>query len=116
MGMLMTTFGVTNPIILLVAALIVGTTVGIVNGLLLTKLKLPHPFVSTLGMKFVLAGLALFVVSTRTISGFPDAVTCRRRIFWWANRYNTRRRHSACGYQAPFTYETSLAATLAIPA
>ena len=75
MGMLMTTFGVTNPIILLVAALIVGTTVGIVNGLLLTKLKLPHPFVSTLGMKFVLAGLALFVVSTRTISGFPDAVT-----------------------------------------
>ena len=47
---------------------------------------------------------------------FPDAVTCRRRIFWWANRYNTRRRHSACGYQAPFSYEASLAAALAIPA
>ena len=75
MAMLMTTFGVTNPILLLLSALIVGTLVGIVNGLLLTKLKLPHPFVSTLGMKFVLAGLALFVVSTRTISGFPDAVT-----------------------------------------
>lgn len=75
MAMLMTTFGVTSPIVLLLAALVVGTLVGIVNGLLLTKLKLPHPFVSTLGMKFVLAGLALFVVSTRTISGFPDAVT-----------------------------------------
>jgi len=75
MAMLMTTFGVTNPVLLLLSALIVGTLVGIVNGLLLTKLKLPHPFVSTLGMKFVLAGLALFVVSTRTISGFPDAVT-----------------------------------------
>lgn len=75
MAMLMTTFGITSPILLLVAALITGTAVGIANGLLLTKLKLPHPFVSTLGMKFVLAGLALFVVSTRTISGFPEPVT-----------------------------------------
>lgn len=75
MAMLMTSFGITSPILLLVAALVVGTLVGIINGLLLTKLKLPHPFVSTLGMKFVLAGLALFVVATRTTSGFPDAVT-----------------------------------------
>lgn len=75
MAMLMTSFGVTSPFLLLTAALVVGTVVGVVNGVLLTKLKLPHPFVSTLGMKFVLAGLALFVVSTRTISGFPDAVT-----------------------------------------
>lgn len=28
---------------------------------------------------------------------FPDAVTCRRRIFWWANRYNTRRRSIGVG-------------------
>lgn len=75
MAMFMTTFGISSPIILLPAALITGTLVGVVNGLLLTKLKLPHPFVSTLGMKFVLAGLALFVVATRTISGFPDSVT-----------------------------------------
>ena len=44
---------------------------------------------------------------------WPDATTCRRAIFRWANRYNTRRRHSACGYQSPFTYETTLTATLA---
>lgn len=47
------------------------------------------------------------------VHAFPDAATCRRRLFWWANRYNTRRRHSACGYQSPFTYEATLAATLA---
>ncbi len=46
---------------------------------------------------------------------FPNAETCRRRIFWWANRYNTRRRHSASNYQAPFTYETTLTATWPSP-
>lgn len=75
MGMLLSKLSITNPIILLIACLLTGTAVGCVNGLLLTKLKLPHPFVSTLGMKNVLAGLALFVVSTKTISGFPKGVT-----------------------------------------
>ena len=42
---------------------------------LLTKMYLPHPFVSTLGMKNVFCGLALLVVATKTISGFPAAVT-----------------------------------------
>ncbi|ROR31572.1 ribose transport system permease protein [Mobilisporobacter senegalensis] len=75
MGMLIDKFGITNPIVLLGACLITGTAIGCANGLLLTKLHLPHPFVSTLGMKNVLCGLALFVVSTKTISGFPNAVT-----------------------------------------
>lgn len=75
MAFLMVTFGVTNPIVLLGMALIVGTVVGLVNGVLLTKLQLPHPFVSTLGMKYVLAGLALFLLATRTISGFDPGVT-----------------------------------------
>lgn len=74
-GMLLSRFGIENSFILIVAAIISGTFVGIVNGVLLTKLKLPHPFVSTLGMKNVLAGLALYVVATRTISGFPAGVT-----------------------------------------
>lgn len=75
MGMLLSKFGVTNPAILLIACITTGTVIGATNGILLTKLHLPHPFVSTLGMKNVLAGLALFVVSTRTISGFPEAIT-----------------------------------------
>jgi transposase InsO family protein len=33
----------------------------------------------------------------------------------WATRYNTRRRHSYLGHQAPNTYETSLMATLQQP-
>jgi transposase InsO family protein len=43
---------------------------------------------------------------------FSDEVSCRREIFRWATRYNTRRRHSYLGHQAPNTYETQLAATL----
>lgn len=75
MGMLLDKCSVTNPVILLGACLLTGIVVGCANGLLLTKLHLPHPFVSTLGMKNVLSGLALFVVSTRTISGFPKSIT-----------------------------------------
>lgn len=75
MAFLMITFGIHNPFVLLLAALLTGSIVGFVNGALLTKLKLPHPFVSTLGMKYVLAGLALFILATRTVSGFPEGVT-----------------------------------------
>jgi transposase InsO family protein len=43
---------------------------------------------------------------------FADQASCRRQIFRWATRYNTRRRHSYLGQQAPNTYENQLAATL----
>jgi transposase InsO family protein len=45
-------------------------------------------------------------------SAWPDELTCRRELFRWATRYNTRRRHSWCGQQAPDTYEQQHAATL----
>jgi transposase InsO family protein len=41
-----------------------------------------------------------------------DELTCRREIFRWATRYNTRRRHSWCRQQSPNTYEQQHAATL----
>lgn len=75
MGMLLSKFSITNPVILIAAAIITGVTIGLINGLLLTKLHLPHPFVSTLGVKNVLCGLALFVVATKTIGNFPGSVT-----------------------------------------
>jgi ribose transport system permease protein len=75
MGMLKTTFGITNSLVLILVCIITGVFIGFLNGILLTKMHLPHPFVSTLGMKNVLCGLALLVVSTKTISGFPGAVT-----------------------------------------
>jgi transposase InsO family protein len=47
---------------------------------------------------------------------WPDETTCRRQVFWWLVRYNTRRRHSWCRYQSPITYEISTAATLPVTA
>lgn len=74
MGMLMTTFHIRNSFVLIVVCLLTGVLVGLCNGLLLTKMHLPHPFVSTLGMKNVLCGLALLVVNTKTINDFPDGI------------------------------------------
>jgi len=45
-------------------------------------------------------------------AAFTDEQTCRREIFRWATRYNTRRRHSYCGYLSPNTYENQLVATI----
>lgn len=43
---------------------------------------------------------------------WPDELSCRRDIFRWATRYNTRRRHSWCGQQTPDTYEAEHEATV----
>lgn len=74
MGMLLQK-GITNPLIMIVVGIITGLVVGFVNGTLLTRLHLPHPFVSTLGMKNVLWGMALLVVNSQIVSGFPTQVT-----------------------------------------
>ena len=47
---------------------------------------------------------------------WPDPATCRREVFRWVTRYNTRRRHSWCGQQAPNIYEQQHAATLRLAA
>ena len=51
--------------------LLVGAAAGLVNGLLLTKLRLPHPFISTLGMLNIARGLALIITDGMPISGLP---------------------------------------------
>jgi ribose transport system permease protein len=66
--------GVRNSVLLIIIALCVGTCVGFINGTLLTRLHLPHPFVSTLGMKNFLWGAALLVTGSQMISGFPAGV------------------------------------------
>ena len=46
-------------------------------------------------------------------SCWDDAATCRREVFRWLVRYNTKRRHSYCCYVSPATYErTRTPATL----
>ena len=47
---------------------------------------------------------------------WPDPATCRREVFRWVTRYNTRRRHSYCGQQAPIIYEQRHTATLQLVA
>lgn len=66
--------GMTNSLVLIVIAIVAGTLIGLINGLLLTRLHLLHPFVSTLGMKNFLWGASLLVVSSQMVSGFPDGV------------------------------------------
>ncbi|KOS53044.1 integrase [Rhodococcus rhodochrous KG-21] len=44
---------------------------------------------------------------------FGDQSTAYRAVFRWANRYNTRRRHSAIGNISPNTYETAVSPRLA---
>jgi ribose transport system permease protein len=50
----------------ILAALACGLLLGFINGLLLTVLRLPHPFVSTLGMMNVARGAAMLLSA-----GFP---------------------------------------------
>ena len=66
--------GMTNGIILMLIAICAGGLMGFINGTLLTRLHLPHPFVSTLGMKNVLWGMALVVTKNKMINNFPEAV------------------------------------------
>ena len=48
-----------------------GVAIGFGNGLLLTRLKLPHPFISTLGTMNVARGAALLLSAGMPISGLP---------------------------------------------
>ncbi len=67
MGMLVSR-GFTNAFVLILLALVCGTAIGLINGTLLTRLHLPHPFVSTLGMKNFLWGAALLVTGSQMVS------------------------------------------------
>lgn len=67
-GVLMQKFGITNAVVLALCGLLVSTLAGFVNGTLLTRLDLPHPFVSTMGTKNILLGLALVITSSKSIS------------------------------------------------
>jgi ribose transport system permease protein len=50
----------------------VGGICGIINGLIITRMKLP-PFIATLGMMMVARGVALQITGARPVSGLGDA-------------------------------------------
>ena len=38
---------------------------------------------------------------------FPSQLVCRRDVFRWCTRYNTKRLHSWCGYRSPNAFEAA---------
>ena len=67
------------PVMAVLAALAIGAVLGSLNGVLLTKLHLPHPFIPTLGMMNVARGLALVICGGFPISELPPGFR-----FWGA--------------------------------
>jgi ribose transport system permease protein len=57
------------------APLVAGLLVGAVNGLGLTLLHMPHPFIMTLGMMFVARGVTFLISDGRPITGMPPEIT-----------------------------------------
>ncbi len=63
--------GTAVPLAILIG-LGIGGGLGLINGLVITKAKVP-PFVATLGMMTIARGLALTYTEGRPITGLPDA-------------------------------------------
>jgi len=61
------------PIVLLLGPA-VGLAAGFVNGIGITKLRMPHPFIMTLGMLFMARGLANLISGGVPYTGLPDPV------------------------------------------
>jgi ribose transport system permease protein len=73
MGVVTVNLGM-NPFVGIISCLGVGAIFGWINGILLTKLHLPHPFISTLGTMNVARGIALIITGAAPIAGFPLAI------------------------------------------
>ncbi|WIJ24261.1 ABC transporter permease [Devosia sp. RR2S18] len=65
--------GIPWPIVLLIGPAI-GLAVGFVNGIGLTVLKLPHPFIMTLGTLNVARGLTFLISNGAPVSGLQEEV------------------------------------------
>jgi ribose/xylose/arabinose/galactoside ABC-type transport system permease subunit len=65
--------GVPWPLVILIGPLI-GIVCGAVNGLGLTVLKLPHPFIMTLGTLYVVRGITYLITAGAPVSGLAPEV------------------------------------------
>jgi ribose transport system permease protein len=63
-----------NPILALLIGLLTGCVLGLFNGLLLTKCKLPHPFISTMATQNIYKGIALVITGATPIANLPAAI------------------------------------------
>ncbi|MDQ0243564.1 ribose transport system permease protein [Bacillus fengqiuensis] len=80
MGVVTVNMGM-SPFIGILVCLLVGAFFGWLNGIMLTKLRLPHPFISTLGTMNIARGLALIITAAAPIAGFPYMIQFLGREF-----------------------------------
>ncbi|OXS79438.1 ABC transporter permease [Domibacillus enclensis] len=80
MGIVSVNMGM-SPVLGIIVCLAVGAAFGLLNGLLLTKLRLPHPFISTLGTMNIARGIALIITAAAPIAGFPYLIQFLGREF-----------------------------------
>jgi ribose transport system permease protein len=55
----------------IVVGVAIGAALGVVNGLLVTRVQLP-PFIATLGMLGIARGVVLVITDAKTVQGLPD--------------------------------------------
>jgi ribose transport system permease protein len=70
-AILMTQAGI-NPVFSIIMALIAGTLVGLLNGILIYDGKVP-PFIATLGTMTVFRGVIMLISGARMVSGLPES-------------------------------------------
>ena len=68
----MVSFGI-NPVMAVLLALIVGLIIGMVNGIFVTKCKMPA-FIATMSTMMACQGLALLLTGATPISKVPDSI------------------------------------------
>ena len=73
MGLFAKTYDM-NPYLALFSCLAIGTLLGLCNGLMLTKMRLPHPFISTMGTKQMARALCLVVTATQPVYQFKKPI------------------------------------------
>ncbi|HCR84607.1 MAG TPA: sugar ABC transporter permease [Lachnospiraceae bacterium] len=64
-----------TPLLCLVICVVTGALLGLINGLLLTKCKLPHPFISTMGTQNIYKGIGLVLTGATPIAGMPMIIS-----------------------------------------
>jgi len=72
-GLALTAFNVPTPLAILLG-LLAALLVGMVNGLLVSKLMI-NPFIATLGMQITVRGLTLVLASGKAVLNLPDSFT-----------------------------------------
>lgn len=70
-GKFMLAFPNSNPLIVILVAMLTGAAVGLINGLIITKFNIP-PIVATLGVMTMILGMVLLTTGGMWISGLPD--------------------------------------------